>query len=273
MTGINTEWAIEQLDKFIERTVMHNGSGDGFTTSANYAAAPDAETSKQAQTAERILARVIPNWRDELTGKMASSRCAKHCEAAIRACKELLRAEETQNLGDGAQICRPRISAHRSGAVRGRWSSRGSTCKVVCDAVTKLNAETQNKVGRRDVSETDLFQQTLWRDEAKPGKSRLRRMPPEDRDTYRSLQRGAMAFAGGVFAGLRNPLLHEADQELYEQVALEYLAALSVLARWVDKSNVEQSGGRHEHSGTDREEDAGPSRQAIQGAARLRLPR
>jgi len=244
MSGLNTEWAIEQLEKFIEQTKMHNGSGNGFFTTSDYTAAPEADVAKQAQIVEKILARVTPNWRDELTGKMANNRWAKHREAAIRAREELIRAEEIkENLGDDA----PEISAANlhpwiwSGA-RSLWQS-GHFVQAVRDAATKLNAETQNKVGRRDVSETDLFKQSFSLDEAKLGKSRLRRMPPEDSDTYRSLQRGAMAFAEGVFAGIRNPLSHEADQELSEQVALEYLASLSVLARWVDESTVEHAGG------------------------------
>ena len=78
---------------------------------------------------------------------------------------------------------------------------------------------------------------------AAPGKARLRRMTPDGSDTYKSVQRGAMALAEGIFAGIRNPLSHEADQELDEQVGLEYLAALSVLARWVDDSSVERAQG------------------------------
>lgn len=248
MSGLNTEWAIEQLDKFITMTVMRNASssGAGWVSISNndLTAAPDADVAKQAPVIEKILARVTPNWRDEIKGKMANNRWAKHREAAIRAREELLRADEIrQNLGDNA----PEISASDlhswiwSGA-RSLWQS-GHYVQAVRDTVTKLNAETQNKVGRRDVSETDLFKQSFSLDEPKPGRSRLRRMPPEDSDTYRSVQRGAMAFAEGVFAGIRNPLSHETDQELTEQVALEYLAALSVLARWVDESAVEHPGG------------------------------
>ena len=244
MTGLNTEWAVEQLDKFIGQTVMHNGSGNGFITTADYTAAPQTEVAKQAQIVEKILVRVMPNWREEITGKIANNRWAKHREASIRAREELVRADEIkQNLGDDA----PELSAADlhpwiwSGA-RSLWQS-GHFVQAVRDAVTKLNAESQNKVGRRDVSETHLFKQSFSLDEPKPGKSRLRRMPPEDSDTYRSVQRGAMAFAEGVFAGIRNPLSHEADHELTEQVALEYLAALSVLARWVDESAVEHAGG------------------------------
>ncbi|GAB3619066.1 hypothetical protein GCM10027417_03260 [Glutamicibacter endophyticus] len=247
MSGLNTEWALNELDKFVEQTAMRNASssGAGWVSISNkdLTAAPDAEVAKQAQVVEKILEHVLPNWRDDITGKMANNRWAKHREAAIRAREELVRAEEIRkNLGDNA----PEISAANlhpwiwSGA-RSLWQS-GHFVQAVRDAATKLNAETQNKVGRRDVSETDLFKQSFSLDEAKPGKARLRRLSPEDSDTYRSVQRGAMAFAEGVFAGIRNPLSHEVDQEMSEQVALEHLAALSVLARWVDESSVEHAG-------------------------------
>ena len=64
-------------------------------------------------------------------------------------------------------------------------------------------------------------------------------MKNDGSSTFKSVQRGARTFAEGVFAGIRNPLAHEADQEMPEQQALEYLAALSVLARWVDESTLE----------------------------------
>lgn len=246
MSGLNTDWAIEQLDKFIEQTVMRNGSsssgGAVVITARNYTAAPDTEVAKQAHVVEKIFDRVVPAWRAEIATSK-NNRWMRHREAAIRAREELVRAEEIKrNLGDDA----PGISAANlhpwiwSGA-RSLWQS-GHFVQAVRDAATKLNAETQNKVGRRDVSETDLFKQSFSLDPAKSNKARLRRMPLEDSDTYRSVQRGAMAFAEGVFAGIRNPLSHEADQELSEQVALEYLAALSVLARWVDESTVEHTG-------------------------------
>lgn len=243
---MNIEWAIVELDKFIAMTVMTNNSrsGPGYVsiTHTSSTASSDADVTKQAQVVEKIFDQVVPRWRTEIdTSK--SNRWTRHREAAIRAREELLRAEEIKlNLGENA----PEISAANlhpwiwSGA-RSLWQS-GHHVQAVRDAMTKLNAETQNKVGRRDVSETDLFKQSFSLDDAKPGKARLRRIPPEDSDTYRSLQRGAMAFAEGVFAGIRNPLSHEADQELSEQVALEYLAALSVLARWVDESTVEHAG-------------------------------
>jgi hypothetical protein len=239
---MNNKWAITELDKFIEQTVMTNASSANVITSRDRTAAPDVEVTRQAFVVEKILDRVIPNWRTDVPDTSANNRWSRHREAAIRAREQLLREQEIrENLGENA----PELSAAElhdwvwSGA-KSLWRS-GHYREAVEGAIKKLNAETQNKVRRRDVSETDLFKQAFTLDAAAPGKSRLRRMSPEGSDTYKSVQRGAMSFAEGVFAGIRNPLSHEAGQELSEQEALEYLAALSVLSRWVDGSTVEIS--------------------------------
>lgn len=241
---MNTEWAIAELDKFIEQTVMRNAtsSGDGWVSisSADLTSAPDVEVTKQATVVEQILGRVLPRWRTEVPDSSANNRWAQHREAAIRAREDLVRKQEVEeNLGENA----PELSAAELHAwiwegAKSLWQS-GHYREAVEGAIKKLNAETQNKVGRRDLSETKLFQESFSTDAPKAGKARLRRMKDDGSDTYRSVQRGAMALAEGVFAGIRNPLSHEADQELSEQEALEYLAALSVLARWVDVSEVE----------------------------------
>ena len=242
---MNTDWALAELDKFISQTVMTNASSssDGavFITSQDNTAASDADVTKQAQVVEKILDRVIPTWRTDIENS-ENNRWTRHREAAIRAREELIRAQEVnENLGENA----PKLSAAELhswvwGGAKSLWQS-GHYREAVEGALKKLNAETQNKVKRRDVSETDLFKQAFSLDEPKAAKARLRRMEDDGSDTYKSLQRRAMTFAEGVFAGIRNPLSHEADHELTEQEALEYLAALSVLARWVDEAQVETS--------------------------------
>ena len=246
MSGINTEWAIAQLDDFIgSTTVTYVPSPPNSIGFHSYKTAqPEAEIVKRAQVVEQILDRVVPGWR-ELDVGSDRKKWAVHHEATIRAREALIRADEVRtNLGDNA----PEISAASlhpwiwSGAAS-LWASSHYRSAVE-DAAKKVNAETQNKVGRRDLSETKLFQEAFSEKHAEPGKSLLRRMPPDSSDTYKSAQRGAMALAEGIFAGIRNPFSHEAGQELDEQVALEHLAALSVLARWVDESEVEHAGGK-----------------------------
>ncbi|MEI2270235.1 TIGR02391 family protein [Microbacterium sp. No. 7] len=243
MTGLNVAWAIGELDKFIQQTVMTNNSrsGPGYVSISNKSstAAPDAEVARQAQVVEKIFDRVIPGWRSDVELR-SSNRWTRHREAAIRAKAELERQEEIrENLGDDA----PELSAAKlhpwiwSGA-SSLWNS-GHYREAVEGAIRKLNAEAQNKLGRRDVSETDLFNQAFSEQSAAAKNPRLHRMPDDGGKTFKSVQRGARMFAEGVFAGIRNPLAHEIDQEMPEQQALEYLAALSVLARWVDESTLE----------------------------------
>lgn len=243
MTGLNVEWAIGELDKFIQQTVLTNNSSSGngvtYITGSSRTSASDADVAKQAQIVEKIFDRVIPNWRTDIELRK-SNRWTRHREAAIRAKAELERQEEIRkNLGDDA----PEISAAKlhpwvwSGA-QSLWRS-GHYRSAVEDAAKKLNAETQNKLGRRDVSETDLFKQAFSLDLPMPGKARLRRMKDDGSDTYKSMQRGAMALAEGIYAGIRNPFNHEDPRDIDEQIGLEYLAALSVLARWVDESTLE----------------------------------
>lgn len=188
---MNVDWALNELDKFITMTVMTNASNssDGavFITSRNNTAASDADVTKQAQVAETSLDRVIPGWRTDIENSK-NNRWTRHREAAIRAREGLVRAEEVrQNLGENA----PDVSAADlhpwiwSGA-KSLWQS-GHYREAVEGAIKKLNAETQNKVGRRDISETDLFKQAFSLDEPKAGKSRLRRMEDDGSDTYKSV--------------------------------------------------------------------------------------
>lgn len=167
---MNTAWAIAELDKFIKQTVMRNASSAGFITSRDTTAAPDEEVTRQAPVVEKILDRVIPNWRTAIPDTSANNRWSCHREAAIRAREELVREQEVrQNLGENA----PELSAARlhpwiwSGA-KSLWHSSHYR-EAVEGAIRKLNAETQNKIGRRDVSETDLFKQAFSLDKAAPG--------------------------------------------------------------------------------------------------------
>lgn len=166
------------------------------------------------------------------------NRWCQHREAAQRALVVLAREDEVRrNLGDDA----PRMSASHlhpwvwDGA-RALWRS-GHYREAVGAAARKINAETQNKVGRRDVSEIDLFKQAFSLDTAKSGAPRLRVLPDDGSKTYQSVHRGIMAYAERCFAALHNPIAHD-EGELSEDEGLEQLAALSILARWVDGAQL-----------------------------------
>jgi hypothetical protein len=66
--------------------------------------------TKQAPVVEKILDRVLPRWRTDVSDQIANNRWSRHREAAIRAREELLREKElAENLGNDA----PHISAAR----------------------------------------------------------------------------------------------------------------------------------------------------------------
>lgn len=241
MSGINAEWALEQLNDFIEATtvtyVPSPPSSVGFHRYKTDASEDDIV--KLAQVVEQILDRVIPGWRSTIK-KKDRQKWSIHYEASVRARESLIRADEIRkNLGeDTPELSAAKLHPWVWDGASSLWQS-GHYREAVEGAIRKLNAETQNKLGRRDVSETDLFKQAYSEQAPAPGKPRLHRMKNDGSKSFESVQRGARSFAEGVFAGIRNPLAHEADQEMPERQALEYLAALSVLARWVDESTVE----------------------------------
>ena len=236
MSQLNTEWAIGQLTDFIRATDTQFVRGGYLKYQTEE---PESEVVKKAQIVEQILDRVTPKWRC-LNVNTKIEKWASYHEAAIRAREMLLREEELRtNLGDNApEISAANLHSWVWNGASSLWQS-GHYRSAVEDAAKKVNAETQNKIGRRDVSETKLFQEAFSMSAPIAGKPRLRRMTPDGSDTYQSVQRGAMALAEGIYTGIRNPFNHEDPKDIDEQVALEYLAVLSVLARWVDEATVE----------------------------------
>lgn len=243
MTALNVEWALRELEQFVDDSTEHLEDMPPGVIAISYKTRANNDVlTRNAVVVERILDRTIPAWREQLRNKSKyETRWQPLRDQALRAIEVLRRDTEVRaNLGEDA----PLISAASlhpwiwDGA-RSLWQS-GHHREAVEGAVRKLNAETQNKLGRQDLGEVDLFKQAFSLDPADAGKPRLRRVPSDESKTYRSVQRGAIAFAEGIFAGIRNLLAHEANLDMSEQEALEYLAALSVLARWVDDSELEE---------------------------------
>jgi len=122
-------------------------------------------------------------------------------------------------------------------AAKSLWRSNHRRQAVEAAAVA-VNAALQEKLGRRDVSNTDLVRQAFTRDRPAVGRPRLRLGPDDGSETYRSLHDGAREFGGGCFMALRNLVAHDPVEEIPEQIALEQLAAFSILARWIEDASV-----------------------------------
>ncbi|MFI7355336.1 TIGR02391 family protein [Streptomyces avidinii] len=239
--AIDVAWARTELAEFLrlsETYVPANEPG-AMVSSRSRNRGTQQEIIASAQIVEQMLDRILPAWRSSVPSHK-SNRWLQHREATQRADVALVReAEVRERLGDNA----PHISASAMhpwvwDGAKALWQS-GHFREAVTAAARKVNAETQNRAGRRDVSEASLFQSVFSKDAPKPGQPRLRLMADDGSDTFRSVHRGAMAFAEGCYAGIRNPNSHEDGlPELPEHEGLEQLAAFSVLARWVDGATV-----------------------------------
>jgi uncharacterized protein (TIGR02391 family) len=209
-----------------------------FLGDDRHTSAPDDVLIEAAEIVEPILDRVIPKWRTDVPAD-ETGRWQQHREAAQRALVNLRRgAELREKLGDNA----PTLNAGHlhpwvwEGA-RSMWQS-GHFRQAVVDAAKRINAEAQNKLGTRALSETDLTNQAFSDDPPKPDRPRLRLPEDDDGKTARSVRRGIRAYAEGCFAAIRNPAAHDDLQEMPQDEALEQLAALSVLARWIERAEV-----------------------------------
>lgn len=122
-------------------------------------------------------------------------------------------------------------------AARTLWDSAHYRHAVQA-AATAINDHAQNKLGRRDVADTQLMQEAFSPSPPEPGRPRLRCPGDPGNPTTQSRQRGALQYAAGCFSAIRNPATHQ-HGEWDQQVSLEYLASLSVLARWIDDWNID----------------------------------
>jgi hypothetical protein len=118
------------------------------------------------------------------------------------------------------------------------WQA-GQYQEAVNVAARSVVAYTQQKTGRTDLSDDDLMRDILSPNAPTPDRPRLRFPGDRQTKTWESRQRGALGFATGCFVGIRNVTTHEHGLDLPEQVALEYLASFSVLARWIDECVTE----------------------------------
>lgn len=119
------------------------------------------------------------------------------------------------------------------------WND-GHLRQAVAAAGEAVTGQMKQLTGRNDAADTSLWQQAFSEKAPEAGKPRLR-WPGDliDQDV-KTMNDGLRLFAPGSNMVIRNPATH-IDADLSEQDALERLATLSVLARFVDACRVESA--------------------------------
>jgi hypothetical protein len=117
-------------------------------------------------------------------------------------------------------------------AARDLWDS-GAYSAAVQKAARAINHHAQDRLDRYDVADTQLMREAFGDGDPEYGKPRLRYPGDQNDRTVKSRQSGARDYAVGCFQAIRNPASHD-HREWDRQVAFESLAALSLLAQWID---------------------------------------
>ena len=168
---------------------------------------------------------------------------------AVRDACQRLRAQIASHETIGQMLAghdaSPRLSANQLhsqvwSAASAQWST-GHRHEAVLAAAKAVNSMLQAKLGRRDVSEVNLIQEAFSSGGPAAGRPRLRFPMIADEKTRESMTQGALSFGVGCFQAIRNPVGHlpNEEHELSEQEALERLAVLSLLARWIEQADIE----------------------------------
>jgi len=234
---------LSEIDLFLRLTDQvgyDNRPGSGVVVLGTHMRGLETEASQRAHVVEQILDRVLPGWRKDRPKKDTQYDWLR--DQASRGKAALQRsAELAERLGDGApdmDAANLQPWAWENG--RSYWNT-GHYHQALMQAAIRINAETQARLRRMDVSEVDLFNQAFSLDDPKEGAPRLRLMKNDGSKTYENLHRGARAFADGLYTAIRNPGMHvpPPTDGGEEQLALEQLASFSLLARWVSQAEVQ----------------------------------
>ncbi|MDN4598585.1 TIGR02391 family protein [Leifsonia virtsii] len=232
---MNSEWALAKLDSLQESVDRLRDARKKGAPAADERRAIERELLLRKVPVEAIAQELFEDWRWHW------SDSSSYLSSAIQRIRGeiLFRSEIEENLQADSPLLRAdRMHGWVWQSARSLWES-GHHSDAVETAAKKVNAEIQNKVGRRDISDSTLCIEAFSAAPPVPGKNRLRFDGPRDSTTWKSRQEGAMHFARGAFMAIRNPLAHEEQLDLREHEALELLAAFSVIARWVDMCAVE----------------------------------
>lgn len=244
-----TEWAISTLSRFVRAVDRALRLEARLQWNSDLPTADEGEIFNEVDAtgavALEVLRRLDPTAADRLhaTADGGSNYRSEQCKRVVLQAAEILqsRDEIDRRLGPaGPQLAAARLHADVWQAAAPLWS-HGHRLDAVLAAARSVNALLQDRLGRRDVSETALVHEA-WSE--KPPSDRASRLrvagaDPEDRDSWKALHVGANQFGAGLFMRIRNVLAHgPPGGEIDEQEALEYLAAFSAFARWVDDAEV-----------------------------------
>lgn len=224
---------LESFKTLCERYETIDRTSGGRDTDG-LASAADAMAS-QMPTVREILKRLDPQLSGEVTEPGYTSG-AFHSLRAVQQGLGILRDQDDwkANLApDAPSLMADQFHPHVWAAAAALWDT-GQYRVAVGQATVSLSTHIASKAGS-PLAERELVAQVFSPNEPGPGQVRLHLPGDKVSRTWKSRQEGLHLLAQGAFAGIRNVATHTGE-EWPEQLALEHLAILSVVARWADET-------------------------------------
>lgn len=209
----------------------------------------DRELARARVVAKRVLDEVAPQWRSALASKGAFTTEDK--VIADVAFEQVILITEGKDIADGLASEADEIVAAAlhpwvwTTDVFRRWQKE-EYADAVDEASKSVNAAVQQKMKRHNLGEVKLFQYIYGEGTSTPDTARLR-FGETNPHIEQDRRRGAMNFSVGWFTAVRNLLAHKEKMTVAKQHALEYLAALSIIARWADEAIVDDGSSAENH--------------------------
>jgi hypothetical protein len=234
---MNREWMRERLDAFQALCSEYESEGRRTTDYTERQRQLSDQMSAAMPTVKAILNRLDPALAELICEPAYIGGAHDSLRAAQQGLGILADFDEVAaNLAaDSPQMDASRLHELVWASAGPLWDT-GAYRVAVSQAAVSLSAHIAKKA-HSSLSDRDLVNNVFSPNEPTAVSARLHLPGDKTSRAWRSRQEGLHLIAQGVFAGIRNPAVHGVE-ELPEQVALEQLAVLSVVARWLDETEA-----------------------------------
>jgi hypothetical protein len=235
---MDREWMRQRLEKY--KTLCeaydleYERSGYEYTSNVDRL---NSQINAEVPTVREIVKRLDPDLAEDITNPLAMSGTSK-ARRAVEQSLGILRDQDewkAKLAPDAPSLIADQFHPNVWNAASAIWDT-GQYRVAVQQAAVSLSAHIAKKAGS-PLTERALVSQVFSKDDPRQGQVRLHMPGDKGTDTWRSRQEGLHLLAQGAFAGIRNVATHT-DDEWTEQIALEHLAVLSVVARWTDETEL-----------------------------------
>lgn len=232
---MDTNWMRERLIAYAALCEKQRGLSGQAWGQQHQAVA--AEVNHATPTVRKILSVLEADLADQLgrpeyLGEMTDSLRAVHQGLGIL---DDMDEVTTRLAPDSPSLVADKFHPTAWRAAAALWDT-GQFRVAVQQAVTSLSAHIAARAST-SLADRELVAQVFSPNDPGPNQARLHFPGDRGSRTWRSRQEGLHLTAQGAFAGIRNLAVHT-EEEWSEQVALEQLAVLSVVARWADETEL-----------------------------------